>query len=287
MAFSIVSFNNGEVTQEIDCRADIGKYLSSCRQLKNMIPLIHGDATRRPGTRFVKPAFSPISIIVSPSAINIAVALPEPTLIFENHTELADAINVAVAVPPVVVDENRPDWPGGFPDGVDYDQCPPDIDLAISGMTACECFCDQAQGDCYNLPSTGWWIWVDPPLSASETLPLISGTYGDCLYEKTIAATGALRFHSSGTDCSGITVDLDYDEVFLSVRVLGSSVVVGMFFIDTSAPIQKTGWFFKGTGTLDGQENVSVSNDWDDCLMSDAGSNQWLNTVTGGTAIVS
>ena len=56
MNTAIVSFNNGEVSQHIDARADTEKYASSCRVLRNMLPLVYGDVTRRPGTRFVKAA---------------------------------------------------------------------------------------------------------------------------------------------------------------------------------------------------------------------------------------
>ena len=52
----VQSFNNGEVTNQIDGRSDVDKYMSSCRTLENMVPLVYGGVTRRPGTRFVKEA---------------------------------------------------------------------------------------------------------------------------------------------------------------------------------------------------------------------------------------
>ncbi len=51
---AITTFNNGEVTEHIDCRSDVAKYASSCRSLKNMLARIYGTVIRRPGTRFIK-----------------------------------------------------------------------------------------------------------------------------------------------------------------------------------------------------------------------------------------
>jgi hypothetical protein len=53
MNIPIISFGNGEVTQKLDCRLDTQKFSSSCRSLKNMLPLVYGCAERRTGTKFV------------------------------------------------------------------------------------------------------------------------------------------------------------------------------------------------------------------------------------------
>ena len=53
---AVTSFNNGEVTPHIDARSDVEKYASSCRILENMLPLIYGDAVRRPGTKYIATA---------------------------------------------------------------------------------------------------------------------------------------------------------------------------------------------------------------------------------------
>lgn len=55
---AITSFNNGEVSPHIDARADVAKYANSCRTLENMLPLVYGDVTRRPGTKYVATAKS-------------------------------------------------------------------------------------------------------------------------------------------------------------------------------------------------------------------------------------
>ncbi len=49
----INNFNGGELSPKIDARSDIQKYLSGCRTLENMIPLVEGGATRMPGSYFV------------------------------------------------------------------------------------------------------------------------------------------------------------------------------------------------------------------------------------------
>lgn len=52
----LISFNSGEVTPLVDARSDTEKYRSSCRILENMIPQIYGNATRRPGTKYIATA---------------------------------------------------------------------------------------------------------------------------------------------------------------------------------------------------------------------------------------
>ena len=53
---AITSFNNGEVSEHIDCRVDTEKYASSCRTLENMLPLVYGSVERRPGWKFIQEA---------------------------------------------------------------------------------------------------------------------------------------------------------------------------------------------------------------------------------------
>lgn len=49
----VISMNAGKLTPLIDTRADTEKYSSGCRILENMIPLIYGPVTRRPGTKYI------------------------------------------------------------------------------------------------------------------------------------------------------------------------------------------------------------------------------------------
>lgn len=49
----VISFNAGKLTPLIDVRSDTEKYSSGCRILDNMIPLIYGPVTRRPGTKYL------------------------------------------------------------------------------------------------------------------------------------------------------------------------------------------------------------------------------------------
>jgi len=51
MNLPILNFNSGELSPQIDARSDIDKYRSGCRRMENLIPLIYGPATRRPGTK--------------------------------------------------------------------------------------------------------------------------------------------------------------------------------------------------------------------------------------------
>ncbi len=47
----VISLNSGKLTPLIDARSDIEKYAAGCRICQNMIPLIYGPVTRRPGTK--------------------------------------------------------------------------------------------------------------------------------------------------------------------------------------------------------------------------------------------
>lgn len=49
----IIKFNAGELSSQIDARADVEKYEAGCRHLENFIPRIYGGAEKRPGTKFI------------------------------------------------------------------------------------------------------------------------------------------------------------------------------------------------------------------------------------------
>lgn len=53
MNLAVISLNSGKLTSLIDARSDVEKYSSGCRILDNMIPLIYGPVTRRPGTKYI------------------------------------------------------------------------------------------------------------------------------------------------------------------------------------------------------------------------------------------
>lgn len=57
MARALVSsFNAGEVSPFIDARSDVEKYASSCREVRNFLPIVQGAARYRPGFRWVAAA---------------------------------------------------------------------------------------------------------------------------------------------------------------------------------------------------------------------------------------
>lgn len=49
----LTNFTAGELSPRLDGRVDLARYHNGCRRLENMIPLAHGPAERRPGTRFI------------------------------------------------------------------------------------------------------------------------------------------------------------------------------------------------------------------------------------------
>lgn len=48
------SFNAGELSPQLIGRIDLAKYRNGCGTMENFIPLVHGPAQKRPGTRFVR-----------------------------------------------------------------------------------------------------------------------------------------------------------------------------------------------------------------------------------------
>lgn len=56
---TLVSFSSGEWSPTLTARVDQQKYKSACRQLRNMLCLKTGPATRRPGTQFIARAKFP------------------------------------------------------------------------------------------------------------------------------------------------------------------------------------------------------------------------------------
>lgn len=50
------SFNAGELSQRMSGRPDLAAYQAGAAELTNMIPLVQGPATKRPGTRYVESA---------------------------------------------------------------------------------------------------------------------------------------------------------------------------------------------------------------------------------------
>ena len=55
----ITSFNSGELSPLLEGRTDIQKYYFGCRTLENLIPVAHGSALRRPGSKYIASAKFP------------------------------------------------------------------------------------------------------------------------------------------------------------------------------------------------------------------------------------
>ena len=51
--YPVISLNAGLLTPLIDARSDVEKYAFGCRICDNMIPLVYGPVTRRPGTKYI------------------------------------------------------------------------------------------------------------------------------------------------------------------------------------------------------------------------------------------
>ncbi len=47
------SFNAGEWSPKMWNRVDLAQYNSACKYMRNFVMLVHGGATRTPGTKFI------------------------------------------------------------------------------------------------------------------------------------------------------------------------------------------------------------------------------------------
>lgn len=57
------NFNGGEISQLALGRSDLEKYRNCCERMENVIPLVAGGFTRRPGTRYIVPAMGPSRLV--------------------------------------------------------------------------------------------------------------------------------------------------------------------------------------------------------------------------------
>ena len=79
----LVCFNGGEWSPSMDSRIDLPNYRKACRQLRNMIPLKQGGATRRPGTQAIAGGKASISGNPSVSRLQKFQYSPDTSFILE------------------------------------------------------------------------------------------------------------------------------------------------------------------------------------------------------------
>jgi hypothetical protein len=70
---NLISFNSGELSPLLDSRSDVEKVGSGCRTLQNMIVDTSGEVFRRPGTKFIATAGTPVVNPTGPPGIVVTV----------------------------------------------------------------------------------------------------------------------------------------------------------------------------------------------------------------------
>lgn len=70
---NLISFNSGELSPLLDSRSDVEKVASGCRTLENMIVDTSGEVFRRPGTKFISAAGTPVVNPHGPPGIVVTV----------------------------------------------------------------------------------------------------------------------------------------------------------------------------------------------------------------------
>ena len=53
MRIALQNFTGGEVAPTLSARYDLARYRNCVACMENMLPGLHGDVARRPGTRFL------------------------------------------------------------------------------------------------------------------------------------------------------------------------------------------------------------------------------------------
>ena len=53
MRVALQNFTGGEISPTLSARYDLSRYRNSVACMENMLPGLHGDVARRPGTRFL------------------------------------------------------------------------------------------------------------------------------------------------------------------------------------------------------------------------------------------
>lgn len=63
MRVALQNFSGGEIAATLAARSDLARYRNSVAALENMLPGLHGDVARRPGTRFLAEVAGPSVLI--------------------------------------------------------------------------------------------------------------------------------------------------------------------------------------------------------------------------------
>lgn len=63
MRVAYTNFTGGEISHSLASRYDLGKFKTSCRHMENMLPNLHGPASKRPGTRFLEDLGGPAVLL--------------------------------------------------------------------------------------------------------------------------------------------------------------------------------------------------------------------------------
>ena len=63
MRVAYTNFTGGEISHSLASRYDLGKFRTSCRHMENMLPNLHGPASKRPGTRFLEDLGGPAVLL--------------------------------------------------------------------------------------------------------------------------------------------------------------------------------------------------------------------------------
>lgn len=92
------SFNAGELSPQMDSRVAVEKYAAGCRQLHNMVPLVHGPVTRRPGLEYMGAASSasvaPRLIGVDYAGISVVIEMGPGAFRFWAHGQMVSTAPV-------------------------------------------------------------------------------------------------------------------------------------------------------------------------------------------------
>lgn len=99
MRIALQNFTGGEVASTLSARYDLARYRNCVACMENMLPGLHGDVARRPGTRFLADLGG--GAVLIPFSFSAEAGQNFALVFGEKSLRIADAHGLVENVPPI------------------------------------------------------------------------------------------------------------------------------------------------------------------------------------------